>query len=342
MKIVFDLNHPAHVHKLKNIIWDLEKKGHDILITASDKDLTYFLLDKYGFDYKKVGSYGSSFMDKLVNIPILDYKMYEITKEFHPDVFVGISSIRAAHVSRLLHRISITLDDTEHAVEGRMLYKPFTNVILTPSSFLSNLGQKQKKFNGYFELAYLHPQFFKPNKSVLEDLGLSKNEHFIILRFVSFTAIHDIGQNGIKNKLLFIKKMEKYGRVLITSEKKLPIDLENYRVSISPEKIHSLLSLADMYVGEGAAMAAEAAILGVPSFYISTLASQMGNFIELENKYHLLSSFSNSNIAEKKIEHLMSGKNVKTQWLIKKENMLNDKINVVKYITDFIETYPIN
>ena len=55
MRIVVDINHPAHVHYFKNFIWEMEKRGHAILITASEKDISYRLLDAYdGFNYLAV------------------------------------------------------------------------------------------------------------------------------------------------------------------------------------------------------------------------------------------------------------------------------------------------
>ncbi|MDO9537119.1 MAG: hypothetical protein Q7J68_02245 [Thermoplasmata archaeon] len=46
MKVLFDMGHPAHVHLLqpgwlfKNTIWELEKQGHAVKVTARDKDVT--------------------------------------------------------------------------------------------------------------------------------------------------------------------------------------------------------------------------------------------------------------------------------------------------------------
>ena len=57
MNIVVDINHPGHVHFFKNFIWEMEKKGHEILITAVDKDQTFSLLNKYGFNYKGMGKH---------------------------------------------------------------------------------------------------------------------------------------------------------------------------------------------------------------------------------------------------------------------------------------------
>jgi hypothetical protein len=51
MKILIDMGHPAHVHFFKNTIWELEKRGHQVKVTARDKDVTLKLLEAYGIPY---------------------------------------------------------------------------------------------------------------------------------------------------------------------------------------------------------------------------------------------------------------------------------------------------
>jgi len=337
MKIVIDINHPAHVHKFRNLIDLMIKKGHEILITASDKDITYDLLDLYNLDYIKIGSYGKSLTNKIINVPYMDFKMYNAVKKFKPDVYLGVGSIRAAQVSRILNKISISLDDTELATEGRLLYKPFTNIIITPKWYNKDLGQKQIRINAFFELSYLHPTYFKPNPSILDELNIDKNDIYFILRFVSFNAFHDIGQHGIKNKYDLINKMEKIGKIFISSEYKLNEKLEKYRVKISPIKIFDLMYFSKMYIGESGSMATESSILGVPSIYISSLGKLLANFTELENKYSLLYSYVNYNKSYEKIFEIIEDTDSKKKWNLKREYLLKNTIDPNKFLINLIE-----
>ncbi|MDO9536751.1 MAG: hypothetical protein Q7J68_00340 [Thermoplasmata archaeon] len=34
MRVLFDMGHPAHMHFFKNTIWELEKHGHQVKVTA--------------------------------------------------------------------------------------------------------------------------------------------------------------------------------------------------------------------------------------------------------------------------------------------------------------------
>lgn len=342
MKIVVDINHPAHVHYFKNFIWEMQKKGHEILITASEKDISYTLLDNYGFSYVKIGNYGKSILEKLVNIPLLDLKMYQAVKDFKPDIFLGFGSIRAAHVSRVMRKPCIALDDTEHAKWEHRLYVPFTDVIVTPACFKKDFGKKQIRYNGFTELQYLHPNRFTPNPAVLHEIGLAPEDPYIILRFVSWDANHDVGQYGINDKVSLAKALEKYGRILITSEGMMPPELEAYRIRISPEKLHDLLYYATLYVGEGATTASECAILGTHALYVNTL--KLGYMSEEDEKYHLVSDFSSRVCTDDTVlaeaMKLLQNHDIKGEGKRKGKILVQDKIDVTAFLVWLIECYP--
>jgi len=94
MKIVVDINHPGHVHYFKHFIWEMRKRGHEVLVTASEKDVTLKLLENYHLEYENMGTYGTSLVSKLANIPIIDIRYYRLMKSFKPDILVGFGSIR--------------------------------------------------------------------------------------------------------------------------------------------------------------------------------------------------------------------------------------------------------
>ena len=339
MKIIVDLGHPAHVHLFKNVVWELEKKGHKILITARDKEILLHLLNAYGFEYITLSKSGKNLFGLAVELLKRDYKLFNLAKSYKPDVLIGDSEI-VTHVGKILKKPSIVFTDTEHAKLANLVTFPFSDVICTPSCFKRDLGKKQIRYNGYHELAYLHPNYFTPNSAVLDEMELSKNDTFIILRFVSWTAAHDVGQHGIKNKIELVRELEKYGRVFITSEGQLPKELEKYKIKVSPEKLHDLLYYASLYVGEGGTIATESAILGTPSIYVSSLVGTMGNFIELEQKYGLMFNYNDSDKAVNKAVKLFQKSDLKEEWRKKREKLLKDKIDVTAFMVWVIENYP--
>ena len=341
MKIVVDINHPSDVHLFKNFIKIMKNRGHDILITASEKEVSLKLLNLYNLEYVNLGSYGKSLLEKLINISKLDYRMYKAIKKFNPDIFLGAGSIRASHVAYLMGKPSIQLEDTEHSKAQHLLYVPFTTKVLTSSCFKKEFGKKQIRYNGYHELAYLHPNYFKPNPKVLCELGLNENDPYIIVRFVSWDASHDVGQSGINNKKELVKILDQYGRVLITSEAKLDIELEKYKLKVSPEKLHDLLYYATLYIGEGATTASECAVLGTHAVYINTL--RLGYTDEEEEKYSLVYNFSNPISMEKnafgKSIELLKNPNLREEGKRKRDKLLKDKIDATQFMVQFIEQY---
>jgi len=348
MKILINIGHPAHVHLFKNMIKKLEKKGHIIKIVTRDKDVTLKLLDAYGFEYEVMSGYYHSMLGKMYDFIKTDLKLLKIAIKTKPDMLIAVGDPYVAQVGTLIRKSSIVFTDTEDAKLANILTFPFVSVICTPSCFKEDLGKKQVRYNGYHELAYLHPNYFEPDPSVLDEAGVSRHDTFIILRFISWSASHDVGLRGIDRQaeLDFIKCLEKYGYVFITSERKLDAKLEKYKITIPPEKVHSLLYYADLYIGEGGTMAAEAAILGIPAIHIESTSKGIatgelsGNFLELRDKYGLLYFYPDQNQALEKAISILEDKNSKNEWRKRRERLLSDKIDVTTWMTDFIERYP--
>ena len=81
-----------------------------------------------------------------------------------------------------------------------------------------------------------------------------------------------------------IKTLSKYAKVFISSEDSLPDEFRPWQISIPPEKMHDALAYATLFIGEGATMASECAVLGTPAIYVNSL--QLGYLFE-EEKYGL-------------------------------------------------------
>ncbi|NLT37158.1 MAG: DUF354 domain-containing protein [Methanomassiliicoccus sp.] len=341
MRILVDIGHPGHVHLFKHFIWEMEKKGHHILITARNKEITQDLLTKYGIPFTPLGEQKRGKVKLIMEWVNRDVKMLQIARQFRPDFLIGVGNPSIAHVARVLGATSVVFTDTEHAKFANRLTFPFADVICTPSCFLSDIGPKQIRFDGYHELAYLHPDRFTPNPRVLSEVGLSPEDPFIIMRFVSWQASHDIGQHGIQNKVQMVKALKSYGRVIITSEEQLPPELEPYRFSISPEKLHDMLYYATLYVGEGATTASECAILGTHAIYINTLNA--GTLNEQEERYHLISNFSRRTCTDETVmeeaKKLLENQNLRADGRKKREAMLKEKCDVTSFMVWLIENY---
>ena len=109
-----------------------------------------------------------------------------------------------------------------------------------------------------------------------------------------------------------------------------------------PENIHDLLYYSSLFIGESAPMATESALLGTPAIFVST--SRRGYTDEIEGKYGLLYTFSDSHDAQKKalekaIELLDDDKS-KIKLQDRRNKLLNEKVDVVTFLEELIKNYP--
>ena len=336
MRILIDILHPAHVHVFKNFIWEMQKRGHTIKITSRSKDIANKLLDAYKLEYTNISHPSKSFLGMAWEFFYRAYKLYKIGRKFKPDVLIGCTGTTISPVGKLLGKPVFIFYDTEIVPISNMLSYPLATYVCTPDCYSKKIGKQHVKYNGYHELAYLHPNRFKPDESILKKIGLSKDEKFFIVRFVSWNTIDHIGKLGFNNKKDLVETLERYGKVLITSEIALPKEIEKYQIKIPPEEIHHVMAFATMVIGESATMASEAAALGVPAIYVST--NWRGYTNQLESKYGMVYNFNNQEKATAKIIELLNDKDLKDKWMKKREIMLKDKTDVTEWIVNFVES----
>jgi predicted glycosyltransferase len=334
MKIMIDILHPAHVHLFKNFIWEMQKKDHKILITAREKDVTLRLLDAYEIKYAKISKISKSKIGLLAEFISRNIKFYKIAKKFKPDVLMGAMGPTIALVGFLIRIPRVVFYNNETAKLTNFFVQPLATAFVTSTSYEGKVKGKHITHNSYHELAYLHPRYFEPNKEILK-LAKLENQKFFIVRFVSWESSHDIGGRSLIDKIGFIKSLERYGKVVITSEKNLPNELKKYQIKLPPEKMHDLLAYATLCIGESATMAAEAALLGVPAIYIAN--TLRGYINELEKDYQLVFNFKSQKKAMQKALKLLKNRSLKNEWLEKRDKMLKEKTDLTEWMIKFIE-----
>jgi len=268
MKIIVDIGHPAHVHLFKHFITDMMSRGHELIVTSRDKDVSIGLLKLYNISFINLGKPGSRTWGKFFKMFYLTYKFLFLLGKYKPQIAISTASPSLAQASFILGIPHLIFGDTETA---RWIYRfsvPFSKAIFTPDCFEDDYGKKHFRYQGYHELAYLHPNYFQPDESIKKLLCADDEDGYIIIRFVSWSASHDNGHVGISenNKILAVQELSKHAKVFISSESNdLPSALVKYKIELSPDKMHDALSFASMVFGESATMASEAAVLGIPA-----------------------------------------------------------------------------
>jgi predicted glycosyltransferase len=139
-------------------------------------------------------------------------------------------------------------------------------------------------------LSYLHPRVFRRDPGIRAKVGLPEGRRLVLCRLVQWTANHDYGHGGIAIESLarLLDALAQNARVVVSSEAALPEPLARYRLDVAPSLVHQVLASADLYLGESATMAAEAAVLGVPSIYVGS--RRPGYVDELEGHGLLVSA----------------------------------------------------
>lgn len=351
MKILFYLGHPAHYHLFKNIITTLKDNNHDIIVLIKKKDILEYLLKQSNIDFINILPEGRK--DGRLGIAIglikRDWKIFWLCKKKRPDIMVGTST-EITHVGKLLNIPSIVVNEDDYdavALFSKLGY-PWASNILAPVSCPTgpdnnDWERKTIHYQGFHELAYLHPDIFKPSKNILQE-QIDFSKPYVVLRFAKLTAHHDEGKTGITVNIAekIIRLLKPKYNIYITSERELEPEFEPYRIAVDPIYIHHILFYADMYIGDSQTMAAEAAVLGTPSLRFNDFVGKLGYLEELEHKYGLTYGIKTSEPGKLylEIQELTSIPDIKKVWQDRQYKMLSDKINVAAFMAWFIENFP--
>jgi predicted glycosyltransferase len=342
LKIAFVIHTPGQAHLWSNIIKTLINKKHDVLVVSRGGGITEKLLSKYGIEFISYGRGSQTVYGKLLKLLPQLASCFRIINRFHPDIIVGVG-ILEAHVSAILRKPCIIFEDSELTPWlERIQWLITARAIITPLCFQRDLGKKQIRINGYKELAYLHPNYFRPDPSIFQELGVRQDEKYVVIRFNSFTAIHDIRVHGFstEEKYAAVRELEKYAKVFIAAEGGLPEDLEAYRLPTEVYRVHHVLNYAQLILGDSGTMLVEAALLGTPGIVCESSALQFGNFLEFEKKYGLLYAIPKPKKAIEKAVELIQQPDLKEKCVEKRQKILEDKIDVTEFMVEFIENYP--
>lgn len=347
MNILVHLSHPAQFHLYKNTIRKLIVDGHNVHILIKSKDILEDLLKASGFPYLNIGktAHRNSKIGILSDTLRREFKIAGYCIKNRINLLTG-STVEVAQIGWLLgkYRINTGEDDASVVPLFFKLAGRFMQTELSPVS--CDNGRYEKKtihYSGYHKLAYLHPNQFVPDKSVVAEY-FDPDRPYFILRFAQLKAYHDGGAAGITTEIAekLIGMLEPHGNVYITSERPLEPQFEKYRLQINPLDIHHVMAYSDLYIGDSQSMAVEAAMLGVPNIRFNSFAGRIGVLEELQNKYRLTYGIPASDPGQlyARVGELLSMPSVRGEFQARRQVMLSEKIDVTAFFTWFIENYP--
>ena len=309
------------------------------MVSARDRDVIQELLRHYGIPFCTRGKGANGMIGKMLYILKADTLLLQKAIRFKPDLFLSFASPYAAHVAWLMRKPHIVLDDTESAWLNHCLYLPFSTTPLNPASFRKDFGHKQIRFDSFMELAYLHPRYFTPSASVRANLGIAQDQKYCILRFVAWSANHDVGQRGIslEAKVKLVELLSSHMKVFISSESELPDSLKPYQINIPSDKLHDALAFASLYIGEGATTASECAMLGTPAIYINSLSA---GTLEDQHQMGLIHNLRDTATLFDTIHQITTNEEMANVFRSRRQKMLAEKIDITAFLVWFVESYP--
>lgn len=347
MNILIYLGHPAQYHFIKHTAKRLKTDGNNVRLLIKTKDILEALLKEDGWEYENI----QTVFRKGTKLAILrasferTRKVLKAARRFKADILVGTDS-SVAQAAWLMRKPALTtLEDDVDVVYNlaRMTY-PFTTDILVPD--VCRVGKwKDKKigYAGYMKLAYLHPNRFTPDVSVLTKYGIEGK--YILIRLAKLAAHHDTGIKGLNAKIveniIDIAEAGNY-RVFISSETEVEDRLKPYLIQIRHTDIHHLMAYSSLLISDSQSMSVEAAMLGVPNLRFSDFVGRISVLEELESKYHLTIGIRTDE-PKRLIDEtnaILSGSDSRESWQERRKKMLADKIDVTAFLTWFIENYP--
>lgn len=342
MKILIDINHPAHVHYYRNFIKEMEARGHQFCVINRDSKMINQLLDIYGIPHtirnkrpEKKGTVAS-----LMNLMRMILWCIRKSLVFHPDMYMGFASSACAVTSKLFGKPSVLIDDTEHNAMNHKIYMPTCSVVLTPFYFKKDFGNKNKQisFNAYVEQLYLHSAYYTKKEDVLTELNVKPKE-YVIVRYIAYDAHHDLKAHPLSEecKKKIVQEIAKHYRVFVSLEKGVNDPFyDDFVLKISPEKMHDLEANAKFMVAEGATMASESFVLGVPYLYLNPLSV---GYIDYQCANYPDRCFMTTD-GDKALEIIHQLMEVQTDADAERTKLENQTINPTEYLEWFIENYP--
>ncbi|MFC6767030.1 DUF354 domain-containing protein [Natrinema soli] len=362
--VVITIQHPAHVHFFRNAVAILEGRGYDVSVYARDKDVTRELLEAYGIEHEVLAGTADSPLELAKVQAVYEYRILKRIRRLDPAVLLAIGEPAVAHASSFVDGHSVLFTDTEHATLQNALAFPFADLVCTPRAFRDDLEAAQYRYDGYHELAYLHPDRFTPDPTVLTELEAQSNapaavpkaapgavpdagsetatdgagdDSLVVLRLVSWNAAHDFGRQGMGGIEHLVTELEDAGAtVLVSAEGDLPPAVADRRFDLPAERMHDLLAYADLFLGESATMAIESAVLGTPSLYVSDLDA--GVLEELETRYGLLQRRSQETgpdaIADAARGLLATDAST---WERRRQRLLEETVDTTSFVVDTVE-----
>lgn len=326
MRLLVEFSHPAQVHKFKNVLRELIEEGHQILILSRKKDVMTELLDAVGLPHRCISKARNGLFGMAVELLQRELLTFWQVWRFRPDILFSAHSVAITHSGWLFRVPTLVHEDTEFGTLQQKLYIPFATRVVTTTSYMKDWGATQVRINSLEPLAYLHPNYFKPDAKVLETYGLSMQTPYAVVRFVAWKAAHDRGYRPptTEEREQVLASLGRLGieKVVFTSELEEALGAPVELIRPQPTDLHHLMAFAAICVGDGITVANEAAVLGIPTVLWNPLRG--GHTVELE-RYGLVRRVARQDETLRTVEEILRDRHSHDVWQQRRKRLLSEK-----------------
>jgi predicted glycosyltransferase len=281
-RVWIDLDNTPHVPFFLPIIRELQREGHSVVVTVRDAFQVCALADYHHLDYKTIGRhYGANKALKVAGTVWRAAQLLPVVLRERPDISMSHGSRSLVLVSALLRIPSMLLFDYEHARRLPFL-KPALGVApesIHDPALAGDFRYGVRCYSGLKEDVYAPS--FRPDRSILYDLGLSDDDIVVTIRPPATEAHY----HNPEAEKLFAAVVEFLGakpgvRMVILprtagAQRELiartwPRWCEQKKIVIPDRALDglNLVWFSDLVVSGGGTMNREAAALGVPVYTI--------------------------------------------------------------------------
>jgi predicted glycosyltransferase len=271
MKILLDFHHTADINFFKEAVAILKRDhGCEFVFVVEPRGRLVSILKKelVGIPFIKIGEYRASLPGKMFGI--IEWCLFILSRlpKEHIDIATGFGSVGLSFITWLLRKPSVIFDDDIEFKLGFYSYKPFATRIVLPQS-ISIKGKNIVKYNGFKELAYLHPNYFKPDIDALREYGIAESQ-YVFIREVSSSSLNyrNLKMGQLAGVCSYLKDLH-LDVVLSLEDKSLTKQFENQCIILKEpvNDIYSLIHHALFTISSGDTMARESCLVGTPVIY---------------------------------------------------------------------------
>lgn len=266
-RIIIDVVHPADVNFFKNAVNILRQKNIDIdVITRQRNILTALIEHEWQLPYRVFGKHRRSVVGNICHVITRDLALLWYLRKRDFDVAMSHGSLYLEHVCKLLNKPCIIFSDDIEFKLNQYNHRFFATRRVMPKATKAK-SRNTVYYKGFKELAYLHPNYFKPRKEVLRKYGLKPNKYIFIRDVAKTINYRHLCGNEASSTLAYLQHT---GLAIVVSleNKSKAKDYNGCIILREPVgDIYSLLYYAKLVVSSGDTVAREAGLLGTPVIY---------------------------------------------------------------------------